>query len=117
MYQLMLSIKLITVGLFFFSVFGFYLFQKKIINVDFESNMHEYVIIIFLFSVAIQQLIRISYTTFAAKTEQAKNVGKAVAERALDIGIETVVFDRGGYRYAGRVKALAEAAREGGLKF
>jgi large subunit ribosomal protein L18 len=51
------------------------------------------------------------------KTEQAKNVGMVIAERALDKGIETVVFDRGGYRYAGRVKALAEAAREGGLKF
>jgi large subunit ribosomal protein L18 len=44
-------------------------------------------------------------------------VGEAVAERALDKGIESVVFDRGGYRYHGRVKALAEAAREKGLKF
>ena len=47
----------------------------------------------------------------------AKAVGKLVAERALGKGITEVVFDRGGYRYHGRVKALAEAAREGGLKF
>lgn len=51
------------------------------------------------------------------KTEQAKLVGKMVAERAREHGIENVVFDRGGYRYAGRIKALAEGAREGGLIF
>lgn len=51
------------------------------------------------------------------KTEQARLVGKAVAARALSKGIKAVVFDRGGFRYAGRVKALAEAAREGGLEF
>jgi large subunit ribosomal protein L18 len=51
------------------------------------------------------------------KTEQAKQVGLAVAERAQDNGIEKVVFDRGGYRYIGRVKALADGAREGGLQF
>ena len=51
------------------------------------------------------------------KTEQAKEVGLAVAERAKDKGVEAVVFDRGGYRYIGRVKALADGAREGGLKF
>ena len=45
------------------------------------------------------------------------SVGKLVAERALEKGFKTVVFDRGGYFYHGRVKALAEAAREGGLKF
>lgn len=49
------------------------------------------------------------------KTEQAKMVGKLVAERALQKGIKTVVFDRGGFRYIGRVKALADAAREAGL--
>ncbi|MBN1285123.1 MAG: 50S ribosomal protein L18 [Anaerolineae bacterium] len=51
------------------------------------------------------------------KTDAAKVVGKLVAERALAAGITEVVFDRGGYKYHGRVKALAEGAREGGLKF
>ena len=49
--------------------------------------------------------------------EAAKKVGAAIAERALKKGIENVVFDRGGYIYHGRVQALAEGAREGGLKF
>ena len=47
--------------------------------------------------------------------DAAMRVGRAIAERALSQGIEQVVFDRGGYRYHGRVKALADAAREGGL--
>ena len=51
------------------------------------------------------------------KLEQAKKVGKSVAEKAKEAGIENVVFDRNGYLYHGRIKALAEAAREGGLKF
>ncbi len=51
------------------------------------------------------------------KTEQARLVGKALAERAKAHGIAQVVFDRGGYRYIGRVKALADSAREGGLEF
>lgn len=51
------------------------------------------------------------------KSEQAKVVGKTIAERAKSSGIDTVVFDRGGYRYSGRVKFLAEAAREAGLEF
>jgi large subunit ribosomal protein L18 len=51
------------------------------------------------------------------KTEQAKVVGKAVAERAVSKGIKSVVFDRGGFRYVGRIKALADGAREGGLQF
>lgn len=51
------------------------------------------------------------------KSEQARLVGKAVAERARAKGILKVVFDRGGYRYIGRVKALADGAREGGLEF
>jgi len=51
------------------------------------------------------------------KTEQATLVGKAVAERALAAGIEQVVFDRGGFLYHGRIEALADGAREGGLKF
>lgn len=51
------------------------------------------------------------------KTAQAAAVGKAVAERALAKGVTRVVFDRGPFRYHGRVKALAEGAREGGLEF
>jgi len=49
--------------------------------------------------------------------EAAKTVGKKIAERAKAKGVQQVVFDRGGYMYHGRVKALAEAAREGGLEF
>lgn len=51
------------------------------------------------------------------KTDAARAVGRVVAERALEGGVKTVVFDRGGYRYHGRVKALADAAREAGLVF
>ena len=51
------------------------------------------------------------------KTEQAREVGKAVAVAAKKAGVEEVVFDRGGYLYHGRVKALADGAREGGLRF
>ena len=51
------------------------------------------------------------------KTDQARVVGSVVAERALAKGISEVVFDRGGYRFAGRVKALADGARKAGLKF
>ena len=51
------------------------------------------------------------------KIEKAKMVGQLIAERAKEHGIEVVVFDRGGYLYHGRVKALADAARTGGLKF
>ncbi|HEX8681366.1 MAG TPA: 50S ribosomal protein L18 [Ardenticatenaceae bacterium] len=51
------------------------------------------------------------------KVEAAKRVGTLVAERAKAAGINTVVFDRGGYKYHGRIKALADGAREGGLEF
>ena len=51
------------------------------------------------------------------KTEAAALVGKLIAERAKTLGVEKVVFDRHGYKYHGRVKALADGAREGGLKF
>ena len=54
---------------------------------------------------------------YGGNVKAAEEVGKLVAKRALDKGIENVVFDRGGYLYHGRVKALAEGAREGGLKF
>ena len=51
------------------------------------------------------------------KAEAAKMVGKAIADKAVKAGVETIAFDRGGYLYHGRVKSLAEGAREGGLKF
>ena len=53
----------------------------------------------------------------STKTAAAKQVGKMVAERAKAKGVGSVIFDRGGYKYHGRVKALADAAREGGLEF
>ena len=56
-------------------------------------------------------------STSGSKTEQATAVGKALAESAKTAGIEACVFDRAGYLYHGRVKALAEGAREGGLQF
>jgi len=51
------------------------------------------------------------------KTEQAAAIGKLIAQRALEKGMKSVVFDRGGYKYHGRVKALADASREAGLEF
>jgi len=59
----------------------------------------------------------IAGNTGIKKTEQAKLVGKSLAARCKEKGIENVVFDRSGYKYHGRVKSLADAAREGGLKF
>lgn len=53
----------------------------------------------------------------APKTEKSKLVGSAIAKKATELGITKVVFDRGGYIYHGRVKAVAEGAREGGLQF
>lgn len=53
---------------------------------------------------------------YGGNVDAAKKIGKAIADRAKKAGIEDVVFDRGGHRYHGRVKALADAAREGGLK-
>jgi large subunit ribosomal protein L18 len=55
--------------------------------------------------------------TSGTKTEDAKRVGRMLAERARDAGVNKVVFDRAGYRYHGRVRALADAAREAGLDF
>lgn len=58
-----------------------------------------------------------SQSSYGGNAEAAKVVGKLVAERALAKGIDTVVYDRGGYIYHGRIAALAEGAREAGLKF
>jgi large subunit ribosomal protein L18 len=55
--------------------------------------------------------------TKGTKIDQAIAVGKSIAENAKSVGVESVVFDRGGFLYHGRVKALAESARETGLKF
>jgi large subunit ribosomal protein L18 len=65
---------------------------------------------------SIDQEIRVKMKDLK-KVEQAKLVGKTVAVRAVDKGIKSVVFDRGGFKYSGRVKALADGAREGGLEF
>ncbi|MXV77849.1 50S ribosomal protein L18, partial [Candidatus Poribacteria bacterium] len=56
-------------------------------------------------------------TTDSGKIEIAQNVGQLIAQKAKERNIEGVIFDRAGYLYHGRIKALAEAAREGGLKF
>jgi len=65
---------------------------------------------------SLEKTMRESMKT-GANIDAAKAIGKLLAERAKDKGIVDVIFDRGGYMYHGRVKALAEAAREGGLKF
>ena len=57
------------------------------------------------------------FGAYGGNKDAAKKVGETIAARCKDKGIETVVFDRGGYVYAGRVQALAEGAREGGLQF
>ena len=59
----------------------------------------------------------VSAASGTTKTERAKAVGQVLADRAIAAGIERVVFDRGGYKYHGRVKALADGARESGLDF
>ncbi len=72
-----------------------------------------------------KQITLVSASTFengnkfenGSNVEAAKKVGEMVAKRALEAGVTTVVFDRGGFLFHGRVKALAEAAREAGLKF
>ena len=58
-----------------------------------------------------------TFNGYGGNKEAAKEIGKVIAERAIKEGITEVVFDRGGYVYTGRVKELAEGAREGGLKF
>jgi large subunit ribosomal protein L18 len=68
-------------------------------------------------TIAASSWLELPKTFKGDKTEQAAEVGKRLAAAAKKAGVETVVFDRGGYLYHGRVKALADGAREGGLKF
>jgi large subunit ribosomal protein L18 len=68
-------------------------------------------------TVAAASWLQLKKSLKGSKTEQAAEVGKLLAQNAKQAGVETVVFDRGGYLYHGRVKALADAAREGGLNF
>jgi large subunit ribosomal protein L18 len=89
----------------------------------FRSDKHIYVQIIddrrqstLVAASSLEKEMRAKLKSGATK-QAASEVGKTIAERALAKGIKEVVFDRGGYQYHGRVKALADAAREGGLKF
>ena len=98
--------------------------ERPRLNV-FRSNMHIYAQVIddtigrtlVSASTAEAALREQKDSASGSKVGQAQAVGKTVAERALKAGITKVVFDRGGYKYHGRVKALAEAAREAGLNF
>ena len=65
----------------------------------------------------ISPALREELQNVTGKIDKARIVGKAIAEKAKELGVSRVVFDRGGYRYHGRVKAVAEGAREGGLEF
>jgi large subunit ribosomal protein L18 len=94
--------------------------QRPRLNV-FRSNKQIYAQLIDDFSgktlMAVSSLNKDFEGTEGTKIEMAAKVGKAIAEKALAAGISAVVFDRNGYLYHGRVKQLADAAREGGLKF
>jgi len=68
-------------------------------------------------TVASASTLEKDFSAKGADQAAATEIGKLVAKRALDAGVKEVVFDRGGYLYHGRVKALADAAREGGLSF
>lgn len=88
----------------------------------FRSNKHIYVQLIddnkgVTLVSACSREKKIADSAGIKKTEQAARVGKLLASKCKDKGIEQVVFDRGGYKYHGRVRSLADAAREGGLKF
>lgn len=89
----------------------------------FRSNQHMYAQIIddsighTLAAVSTLEEEVASKTAHTSTVSAAQAVGEAIAKKALDKGITTVVFDRGGYIYHGKIKALAEAAREAGLKF
>ncbi|MCL2564224.1 MAG: 50S ribosomal protein L18 [Defluviitaleaceae bacterium] len=89
----------------------------------FRSNKHIYAQIIddvaghTLVSASTKDKVIAGALKFSSNTDAAKAVGKALGEKAVAAGISQVVFDRGGYLYHGKVQALADAAREAGLKF
>lgn len=96
--------------------------ERPRLNV-FRSNMHIYAQVIddtlgktLVTASTVDKSLRTTLTD-QSKIAQAQAVGKLVAERALQVGVTKVVFDRGGYKYHGRIKALADAAREAGLNF
>jgi large subunit ribosomal protein L18 len=96
--------------------------ERPRLNV-FKSLKHIYAQIIddssgntLVFAASIDKALKGKLTT-GGNIEAAKNVGKLVAKRAIDKGLKKVVFDRGGYPYHGRIKTLADAAREVGLEF
>lgn len=96
--------------------------QRPRLNV-FRSLRHIYAQVIddttgsTLAAVSTLSLAAADKSNVGAKTELAQKVGSAIAQQAREAGVTRVVFDRGGYKYHGRVKALAEAARKGGLEF
>ena len=83
----------------------------------FRSLKHIYAQIIGKVLASVSDLKMAKEKSGESKTERAKEVGKLIAQKAKEKKIEKVVFDRAGYKYHGRVKALAETARQGGLKF
>lgn len=101
--------------------------RKKVFGTDsrprlnvFRSAKHIYAQIIDDLSgvtLASASTVAKDFTASGNKTEQAKHVGQAIAQACKTRNIEAVVFDRNGYRYHGRIRAVADAAREGGLKF
>ena len=80
-------------------------------------SMHKYLIILDLKLLFLHPLQKKNLKIKSNNLEAAVEVGKKVAERALENGIKKVVFDRSGYRYHGRIKALADSARDAGLEF
>ena len=97
--------------------------ERPRLNV-FRSNAHIYAQVIddtrghtLVAACDLEAAIRERAGDGATKVARAKAVGQAIAERAKEAGVDTVVFDRGGFLYHGRVRAVAEGAREGGLSF
>lgn len=86
----------------------------------FRSNRHTYAQLINDENgkiMAVTSDLKVKNKKGTKKTDVAKEIGKLIAEKAKSLKVEEVVFDRGGYKYHGRIKSLADGAREGGLKF